>query len=149
MSEITVTIFNRNYRFAVTQGEEELLRECAKRVDSQIQKLRSGGKIVSADQLAVLTALEIAYEAEKKKVAAEKAAAASALDEPKAPAADQSLQQEASAPPEACEAPEENSIQQQEATCGADETEALLQVKELCLLCEKAILRNSTIGSLF
>lgn len=144
MSEITVTIFNRNYRLAVTQGEEELLRECAKRVDSQIQQLRSGGKIVSADQLAVLTALEIAYESEKKKASAEKTQCEDS-EELKA-------QQPESAPeqPRAEPSGEEIPAPNTEESRGADEeTEALLQIKELCLLCEKAILRNSTIGSLF
>lgn len=147
MSEITVTIFNRNYRLAVTQGEEELLRECAKRVDSQIQQLRSGGKIVSADQLAVLTALEIAYESEKKKASAEKTQFEDS-EEPKA----QSAQQPEAAPeqPRAEPSGEEIPAPNTEESRGADEeTEALLQIKELCLLCEKAILRNSTIGSLF
>lgn len=147
MSEITVTIFNRNYRLAVTQGEEELLRECAKRVDSQIQQLRSGGKIVSADQLAVLTALEIAYESEKKKAAAERNQSEEA-EEIKAVPVPQP--EPAVEPPQSVPAAEEKAAPNtEEVRDGCDETEALLQIKELCLLCEKAILRNSTIGSLF
>ena len=67
MSELTVTIFSHKYRLAVSTGEEELLERCAKIVDDQMNAVRAGGKVISADQIAVLSALEIAYEAEKRR----------------------------------------------------------------------------------
>ena len=40
MSEVTVTIFDRDYRLAVSSGEEELLKDCARQVDEK--KPRTG-----------------------------------------------------------------------------------------------------------
>ena len=65
MSEVTVTIFDRDYRLAVTSGEEDLIRECAKSVDDQMQAIRSAGRVIGNDQIAVLAALELAYDAKK------------------------------------------------------------------------------------
>ena len=75
MSEVTVTIFNHNYRLAVSTGEEELLKNCAKLVDDQMTNVRAGGKVIALDQIAVLSALEIAYDAQKKEEEAAKRAA--------------------------------------------------------------------------
>ena len=33
MSEVNVTIFDRNYRLAVTTGEEKMLEDCARQVN--------------------------------------------------------------------------------------------------------------------
>ena len=38
MSEVTVTIFNHNYRLAVSTGEEELLKNCAKTKGISLEK---------------------------------------------------------------------------------------------------------------
>ncbi|MFU0842495.1 MAG: Cell division protein ZapA [Burkholderia sp.] len=66
MPEVTVSIFNRSYRLAVSTGEEQLIKDCAQTVDKQMQAIREGGKISNQDQIAVLAALEVAYEAKKK-----------------------------------------------------------------------------------
>ena len=66
MSEVTVTIFDRDYRLAVSSGEEELLKDCARQVDEQMQTVRAAGRVIANDQIAVLTALEFAYESKKR-----------------------------------------------------------------------------------
>ena len=65
MPEVTVNIYGRAYRLAVSSGEEALIQECAETVDRQMKSIREGGKVINQDQVAVLTALEIAYEASK------------------------------------------------------------------------------------
>ena len=65
MPEVTVNIYGRAYRLAVSSGEETLIQECAETVDRQMRSIREGGKVINQDQVAVLTALEIAYEARK------------------------------------------------------------------------------------
>jgi cell division protein ZapA (FtsZ GTPase activity inhibitor) len=62
MPELNLRIFSRNYRLAVTPGEEPVLEQCAQRVDQHMEAIRSGGRVVALDQIAVLAALEIAYD---------------------------------------------------------------------------------------
>ena len=65
MPEVTVNIYSRTYRLAVSTGEEALIRRCAEIVDKQMKAIREGGKVINQDQIAVLAALEVAYEANK------------------------------------------------------------------------------------
>ncbi len=66
MPEVTVNIYSRTYRLAVSTGEEGLIQQCAELVDKQMKAIREGGKVINQDQIAVLAALEVAYEAQKK-----------------------------------------------------------------------------------
>ncbi len=65
MPEVTVNIYSRTYRLAVSTGEEALILRCADIVDKQMKAIREGGKVINQDQIAVLAALEVAYEANK------------------------------------------------------------------------------------
>ena len=65
MPEVTVNIYSRAYRLAVSTGEEALLQRCAEIVDRQMRNIREGGKVINQDQIAVLAAREVAYEASK------------------------------------------------------------------------------------
>ena len=76
MSEVNVTIFDRNYRLAVTTGEEKMLEDCARQVNEQMLAVRAAGRVIAIDQIAVLTALELAYDAKKREHDAKKTAAA-------------------------------------------------------------------------
>ena len=62
MPEVTVNIYSRSYRLAVSTGEEALIQRF---VDKQMKAIREGGKVINQDQIAVLAALEVAYEANK------------------------------------------------------------------------------------
>ena len=75
MPEVTVNIYSRTYRLAVSTGEEALIQQCAELVDKQMKAIREGGKVINQDQIAVLAAREVAYEAQKhaEKLSAEKA----------------------------------------------------------------------------
>ena len=122
MSEVTVTIFDRDYRLAVSSGEEELLKDCARQVDEQMQTVRAAGRVIANDQIAVLTALEFAYESKKREEEVKEAS------------------------PAAVPAPAAQPAQ------AAEDAEALKEIRALCRLCEDALYRDvkiGTIGSLF
>mgnify|MGYP005952728409 FL=1 len=159
MSEVIVTIFNHNYRLAVSTGEEELLKNCAKLVDDQMSAVRASGKVIALDQIAVLSALEIAYDAQKKEdesaarlaeaseeaKKAQEAARQAAEDALKAqqtaeaepmPAAAEAATATATAPAPA--APADASASQDAA--------ALEEIRALCRLCEEALYKDATLG---
>ncbi len=159
MSEVTVTIFNHNYRLAVSTGEEELLKNCAKLVDDQMTNVRAGGKVIALDQIAVLSALEIAYDAQKKEEEAAKRAAeleAFAAQQSEAAEAAQAAAAEAQAQAEAAAAAlptaEPNAQEDQApaapvpAAPNADEAAALEEIRALCRLCEETLYKDATLG---
>ena len=159
MSEVTVTIFNHNYRLAVSTGEEELLKNCAKLVDDQMTNVRAGGKVIALDLIAVLSALEIAYDAQKKEEEAAKRAAeleAFAAQQSEAAEAAQAAAAEAQAQAEAAAAalpaaePNAQEDQAPEAPIPAapiaDEAAALEEIRALCRLCEETLYKDATLG---
>ncbi len=159
MSEVTVTIFNHNYRLAVSTGEEELLKNCAKLVDDQMTNVRAGGKVLALDQIAVLSALEIAYDAQKKEEEAAKRAAeleAFAAQQSEAAEAAQAAAAEAQAQAEAAAAAlpaAEPNAQEDQAPAApipaasiADEAAALEEIRALCRLCEETLYKDATLG---
>ena len=159
MSEVTVTIFNHNYRLAVSTGEEELLKNCAKLVDDQMTNVRAGGKVIALDQIAVLSALEIAYDAQKKEEEAAKRAAeleAFAAQQSEAAEAAQAAAAEAQAQAEAAAAAlpaAEPNAQEDQAPAApipaapiADEAAALEELRALCRLCEETLYKDATLG---
>ena len=93
MPELNLRIFSRNYRLAVTPGEEPVLEQCAQRVDQHMEAIRSGGRVVALDQIAVLAALEIAYDDSKTQTSLEARVAEleEKVSQPKAPEPDPEL----------------------------------------------------------
>ena len=93
MPELNLRIFSRNYRLAVTPGEEPVLEQCAQRVDQHMEAIRSGGRVVALDQIAVLAALEIAYDDSKTQTSLEARVAEleEEVSQPKAPEPDPEL----------------------------------------------------------
>lgn len=162
MSEVTVTIFNHNYRLAVSTGEEELLKNCAKLVDDQMTNVRAGGKVIALDQIAVLSALEIAYDAQKKEEEAAKRAAeleafaaqqSEAAEAAQAAAAEAQAQAEAAASALPAAEPNDQEDQEDQARAApipaapiADEAAALEEIRALCRLCEETLYKDATLG---
>jgi cell division protein ZapA len=62
MEHLTVTILGREYRLSCSDDEKAALVDCARYVDSRMQAIRDGGKVMGADRIAVMTALQIAHE---------------------------------------------------------------------------------------
>ena len=60
--QLTVTIMGREYRVACRAEEREDLLACAGYVDRKMASVRDGGRVLGADRIAVLVALQLAQE---------------------------------------------------------------------------------------
>lgn len=59
---LTLTIFGRDYRVACSPEERADLVACARYVDAKMSDIRDTGKVMGADRVAVMAALQIAQE---------------------------------------------------------------------------------------
>ncbi len=62
MEQITLSILGREYRVACRPEERNELLACAHYVDQKMAAIRDGGRVLGADRLAVMAALQIAQE---------------------------------------------------------------------------------------
>jgi len=60
--QVAVTVLDREYLLACTPEEKNDLLTCARYLDQKMHAIRDGGKVVGADRIAVLAALQIAQE---------------------------------------------------------------------------------------
>ena len=71
MKQIEVKIMGQAYLLGAPEGGEERLQQAVQRVDAAMCKIRDAGKIKARDRIAVLAALNLAFElAEQPKAAA-------------------------------------------------------------------------------
>ena len=82
MKQIEVKIMGQAYLLGAPEGGEERLQQAVQRVDAAMCKIRDAGKIKARDRIAVLAALNMAFELTDR----ENAAAAAAAAAPAAPA---------------------------------------------------------------
>jgi cell division protein ZapA len=59
---VTVYILDKEYRVACREGEEEILRASALYLDRRMREIRQTGRIIGADRIAVMAALNITHE---------------------------------------------------------------------------------------
>ncbi|MGV6826495.1 MAG: cell division protein ZapA [bacterium] len=59
---VTVKILEKEYRIACEAGEEEDVLASARLLDKRMREIRSSGKIIGADRIAVMAALNMAHE---------------------------------------------------------------------------------------
>ena len=59
---LTLMIFGREYRIACAPEERADLVACARYVDAKMNDIRDTGKVMGADRVAVMAALQIAQE---------------------------------------------------------------------------------------
>lgn len=59
---VTVTILDKEYRVACTPAEEEALLASARFLDQRMREIRGSGKVIGADRVAVMAALNMAHE---------------------------------------------------------------------------------------
>jgi cell division protein ZapA len=62
MSQVEVQIMGQGYLLASPDGGEQDLLKAAHRVDEAMCKIRDGGKVKARDRIAVLAALNLAFE---------------------------------------------------------------------------------------
>ena len=59
-TRISVNILDKDYEFACAPDEVDALKASAQHVDQQMQAIRSSGKVIGLDRVAVMAALNIA-----------------------------------------------------------------------------------------
>lgn len=57
---LSVQILGKDYRVGCPTGEEENLRSAARHLDKQMSDIKSGGKIIGTEKIAVMVALNLA-----------------------------------------------------------------------------------------
>ena len=62
IKSVTVRILDKDYMVACPDGEQIALTAAAKRVDREMRKVREMGKVFGTDRIAVMVALNLAYE---------------------------------------------------------------------------------------
>lgn len=62
---VSVRILDKEYRISCAPDEEVGLREAARLLDQQMREIRQTGRILGADRIAVMAALNIAYDLAK------------------------------------------------------------------------------------
>ena len=76
MKQIEVQILQQSYLLSCPEGHESRLLEAVERVDTAMTRIRDAGKVRSRERIAVLAALNLAFElAEQPKAAAAPASA--------------------------------------------------------------------------
>jgi cell division protein ZapA len=82
--QLEVQIMGQSYLLGCPDGGQARLLDAVERVDSAMCKIRDGGKIKARDRIAVLAALNLAFELSEREAAASSAAAAGAKVTPPA-----------------------------------------------------------------
>jgi cell division protein ZapA len=59
---VAVSIFGKEYRVACEPGAETELLEAARLLDARMREVRSAGKVIGTDRIAVMVALNLAHE---------------------------------------------------------------------------------------
>jgi len=59
---IEVSLLGRTYRVACEEGERESLLEAVAYLDSKMNEIRKAGKVMGAERIAVMAALNVAHE---------------------------------------------------------------------------------------
>lgn len=59
---VTVQILEKEYRVACRPGEEDGLMSASKLLDARMREIRSSGRVIGADRIAVMAALNLAHE---------------------------------------------------------------------------------------
>lgn len=59
---VTVQILEKEYRVVCSKEEEQSLLSSAQFLDEKMREIRSGGKIIGTDRIAVMAALNLAHE---------------------------------------------------------------------------------------
>ena len=78
MKQIEVQILQQSYLLACPDGQESRLLEAVERVDTAMTRIRDAGKVRAHERIAVLAALNLAFEIADREAAALAAASAPA-----------------------------------------------------------------------
>ncbi len=98
MKHIDVQIMGQSYLLGCPEGGEPQLRDAVERVDAAMTKIRESGKVKARDRIAVLAALNLAFDLAQLQKAKAEPASAQAGDAAAAAAAASAQPQEAADP---------------------------------------------------
>jgi len=59
---INVKILDKEYRVACGEGEQDSLHDSARFLDQRMREIRGAGKVIGTERIAVMAALNLAYE---------------------------------------------------------------------------------------
>ena len=59
---VSAKILSKEYTIACPPEEREALKRSVSHVDKQMQEIRNGGKVIGAERIAVMAAINIAHE---------------------------------------------------------------------------------------
>lgn len=59
---VTVQILDKDYRIACSADEQHGLMDCARLLDQRMREVRQNGRVIGADRIAVMAALNLIYE---------------------------------------------------------------------------------------
>jgi cell division protein ZapA len=59
---ISVRILEKDYRIGCPEGEEEQLLAAARLLDQRMKEIRTGGKVIGTERIAVMAALNLAHD---------------------------------------------------------------------------------------
>ena len=59
---VEVTLLGRTYRVACEEGERESLMQAVAYLDAKMNEIRTAGKVMGAERIAVMAALNVAHE---------------------------------------------------------------------------------------
>ncbi|MBI5716727.1 MAG: cell division protein ZapA [Burkholderiales bacterium] len=62
MKQVEVSILGQAYTLGCPEGGEDLLARAVSAVDSEMTNIRNGGKVKARERIAVLAALNLAYQ---------------------------------------------------------------------------------------
>ncbi len=91
--QIDVQIMGQSYILGCPEGGEDRLLSAVRKVDEAMCKIRDAGKIKARDRIAVLAALNLAFEQADNAASPEKSSASSPTADPVSPDAQERLTQ--------------------------------------------------------
>ena len=59
---LTISVMQKEFQVACPEGEEESLLQAARYLSEQMESIRSSGKVVGMDRIAVMAALNMSHE---------------------------------------------------------------------------------------
>lgn len=59
---VSVTILGKEYRIACEEAEVDALLRAARHLDARMREIRTSGKVIGSDRIAVMAALNLSHE---------------------------------------------------------------------------------------
>lgn len=98
MKQIEVQIMGQSYLLACPEGGEQRLLEAVEKVDTAMCRIRDAGKVKARDRIAVLAALNLAFDVSERSAQTSQASQASSFAQSELPVQNNGSTQDANDP---------------------------------------------------